>query len=251
MISAAGGLHLGRRVFGVASALIGLACLTLHDQLISNWQLPGDAVFLFASSAALVAGGLGIQFSGTAKPAALLLGCVYLVAAFTMLPDVAAHPGVYATWGNIFYPLAPAAGAIVASGLASPFRPFTTAISKIYVTLMGLCCASYAMEQVEFLTRTASLVPKWMPLGGIFWTWLTTIAFGLAAISLVSGYKALLASRLLTAMFVIFTVAVWIPILIVDPRTHSNWSEGLETFAIAGAVWIVADYLAAAERHTF
>jgi hypothetical protein len=82
-----------------------------------------------------------------------------------------------------------------------------------------------------------------MPPSGTFWAWATTIAFGLAAISLVSGYKALLASRLLTAMFVIFTLAVWIPILIADPRTLSNWSEGLETFAIAGAVWIVADFL--------
>ena len=111
--------------------------------------------------------------------------------------------------------------------------------------LMGLCSASFAVEQVEFLSRTASLVPKWLPPSGVFWTVATAIAFGLAAVSLVSGYKALLASRLLTVMFAVFVVAVWIPILIADPRTHSNWSEGLETFAIAGAVWIVADFLAA------
>lgn len=111
--------------------------------------------------------------------------------------------------------------------------------------MTGVCNASFAVEQVEFLGRTASLVPHWMPPGGTFWAVATTAAFGLAAASLVSGYKALLASRLLTAMFAIFTVAVWVPILIADPRTHSNWSEGLETFAIAGAIWIVSDFLAA------
>jgi len=31
--------------------------------------------------------------------------------------------------------------------------------------------------------------------------------------------------------------------LLVDPRNHTNWSEITETFAIAGAAWILADLL--------
>jgi uncharacterized membrane protein YphA (DoxX/SURF4 family) len=236
---------LGRYVFGVASVLLGIACLALHDQLISNWQLPGDAIFLFLTSAALLAGGLGVQFPAAARPAALLLGCVYLLAALTFVPDIVQQPGVYANWGNVFYPLASVSGAVIAYASASPPAPSVTGICKAFVMLMGLCNASFAVEQVEFLSRTASLVPKWLPPSGVFWAVATTVAFGLAAVSLVSGFKELLASRLLTAMFMVFVVAVWIPILIADPRTHSNWSEGLETFAIAGAVWIVADFLAA------
>jgi hypothetical protein len=224
--------------------LLGIACLTLRDQLISNWQLPGDAVFLLVTSAALIAGGLGVQFSAAARAAALLLGCVYILSALTFVPDIVQQPGVYASWGNVFYPLASVSGAVIAYASASPSTHYATAC-KALVMLMGICSASFAVEQVEFLSRTASLVPKWLPPSGIFWAGATTIAFGLAAVSLVSGYKALLASRLLTVMFVVFVVAVWIPILIADPRTHSNWSEGLETFAIAGAVWIVADFLAA------
>ncbi len=234
---------MGRAIFGVASVLIGIACFALHDQLISNWQLPGDGVFLFVTSGALIAGGVAIGFPAAARPAALLLGCVYLVVTLTFVPDVVHQPGVYATWGNVFYPLAPALGAFLAYALASPSTAHTAAIGKVSVPLMGLCCASYAVEQIEFLTRTASLVPKWIPPSGIFWTWATTIAFALAAVSLVSGYRAPLAARLLTGMFAIFTIAVWVPILIADPRTHSNWSEGLETFAITGAVWILADFL--------
>jgi hypothetical protein len=236
--------QLGRYVFGVASVLLGIACIALRDQLISDWQLPGDAVFLYVTSAALIAGGLGTPFPAAAGPAALLLGGVYFLAALTFVPDVFQQPGVYASWGDIFYPLAPALGAVVAYGLAAPSTPRTTAICKVSVVLMGICSGSFAMEQVEFLGRTASLVPKWMPPSGAFWAWATTMAFGLAAVSLVSGYKALLASRLLTVMFVVFAFAVWVPILIADPRTHSNWSEGLETLAIAGAVWIVSDFLA-------
>lgn len=239
------GAHLGRYVFGVASLLLGIACLTLRDQLISNWQLPGDAVFLYVTSAALIAGGLGMQFPAAARPAALLLGGVYLLAALTLVPAVVQQPGVYASWGDVCYPLACALGAVVAYASASPLTPYTTAICNACAVLMGICNASFAVEQVEFLSRTASLVPNWIPPSGIFWAVVTTIAFGLAAVSLVTGYKTLPAARLLTVMFVIFTFAVWVPILIADPRTHSNWSEGLETFATAGAVWILADFLAA------
>jgi hypothetical protein len=36
---------------------------------------------------------------------------------------------------------------------------------------------------------------------------------------------------------------VWIPLVVSDPRNHTNWSEFAETFAIAGAAWILADLL--------
>jgi hypothetical protein len=44
-------------------------------------------------------------------------------------------------------------------------------------------------------------------------------------------------------MVVIFGLLVWIPLVVSDPRNHTNWSEFAETFAIAGAAWILADLL--------
>ncbi|HEY2555247.1 MAG TPA: hypothetical protein VGI15_08345, partial [Candidatus Cybelea sp.] len=142
------------------------------------------------------------------------------------------------------------AGAVVAYGLtAPPASPAKTA-GHAAVLLFGLCNISFAIEQVEFLARTVSLVPKWVPPNGEFWAILTAIAFGLAGVSLLVGYKSRLAAQLLTLMLVLFGVMIWIPILIADPKTVSNWSEGIETFAIAGAAWIIADYLARrAEQH--
>jgi uncharacterized membrane protein YphA (DoxX/SURF4 family) len=233
----------GRYVFGVASILLGIANLALHDQLTSNWTLPGDAVFLVVASLAQIAGGAAIQFPKTERLGALVLGSVYLVFAFTFVPSIVAQPGVYYTWGNIFYRLASVCGAAVAYCMAAPATPNAKVICKASVVIAGLCYASFAIEQVEYLARTSSLVPKWVPPNGIFWTWATTVAFGLAGISLVTGFKALLASRLTTLMFVIFVITIWIPNLIADPKTHSNWAEGIETLLIAGAGWIVSDYL--------
>jgi hypothetical protein len=234
----------GGRVFGAASLGLGVASLALHDQLISNWQWPGDAAFLVLSSIAMIVGGIAMQFHGTAKPGAIALGSVYLLFALTFVPEVVTRPATYANWGEVFYRLASVSGATVAYCLATSSMSGGKTICRAAVTLLGVCNASFAVEQVEFLGRTATLVPSWMPPSGMFWAVATTVAFGLAAVSLVSGYKSLLASRLVTLMLVSFGIVIWIPTLIADSKTHSNWSESLETFAIAGAAWIVADLLA-------
>jgi uncharacterized membrane protein YphA (DoxX/SURF4 family) len=234
----------GRHVFGIASIALGIANLALHDQLTSDWTLPGDAVFLVVASLAQIAGGIAIQFRKTERLGAVVLGSVYLIFAITFVPSIVAQPGAYYTWGEVFYRLASVCGAAVAYCMAAPSTPNAKTICKTSVVLQGLCYVSFAIEQVEYLARTSDLVPKWIPPNGMFWAWATTVAFGLAGISLVTGFKALLASRLTTLMLVIFGVAIWIPTLIADPKTHSNWSEGIETFLIAGAGWIVSDYLA-------
>ena len=60
---------------------------------------------------------------------------------------------------------------------------------------------------------------------------------------------ALLATRLLTTMILIFRLLVWIPLLRSAPRSHANWSETVETFAIAGTAWILADLLGEYRRY--
>jgi hypothetical protein len=78
----------------------------------------------------------------------------------------------------------------------------------------------------------------------MFWAVTTTGFFALAALALLANRMALLAARLLTMMVVSFGLLVWIPLIFSDPHNHTNWSENAETFAIAGAGWILADLLA-------
>jgi hypothetical protein len=236
---------MGRHLFGAAALALGVASLALHLQLVSSWTLPGRALFLDVTAAAQIAGGIAIQFPRSARLGAILLMAVYAVFACTFVPEIFAQPGVYASWGDVFYALGLVVGAVVAYALASPSAPAAKSAANGALVLFGLCNISYAIEQLEFFARTVSLVPKWIPFGGSFWTIATTIAFALAGVSLLVRYKALLAARLLAIMLLIFGVTIWIPMLIAQPGHAGNWSEGLETFALAGAAWIVADYLAA------
>ena len=109
--------------------------------------------------------------------------------------------------------------------------------------LLGICAASFTLEQAIYLNATANLVPKWLPPSQMFWAVTTTVLFALAAVTLLASWITLLATRLLTMMLVIFGLLVWVPLLLSDPHNHTNWSENAETFAIAGTAWILADLL--------
>jgi hypothetical protein len=239
MTVSAPGSNLGRHLFGVAAVAFGLVTLVWHDY--NGWHQPRFLVY--AAAAALIFGGAAILFRRTAKTGAATLGLVFLVFALQCVPEIVAHPRVYNSWGNFFEQLSLFTGsAIVLARLSSSWSPET--LNRIGRILLGACTASFALEQAFYLAPTVSLVPKWLPPSPMFWAVATTVFFALAAVALLANRMALLATRLMTWMLVLFGLLVWVPVLFSDPRTHSNWSETVETFAIAGTAWILGDLLA-------
>jgi len=229
---------LGRHVFGVTALAFGIITLAWHDY--NGWHQPRYLVY--AAAAALIFGGAAIEFRRTAKAGAAVLGAVYLVFALQCVPGIVAAPRIYNSWGNFFEQFSLVTGAaIVYAGLSSAWSPET--LNRISLILMGLCTASFTLEQAFYLHPTASLVPKWLPPNQMFWAVATTVFFALAAVALLTNRMALLAARLLTMMLVMFGLIVWIPLLLSDPHSHTNWSETAETFAIAGTAGILADLL--------
>ena len=77
----------------------------------------------------------------------------------------------------------------------------------------------------------------------MFWAMATTAAFAVAAIALLTGFMARLASQLTTAMILGFGLLVWLPALFADRHSFLNWSESMETLGIAATAWMVADFL--------
>jgi hypothetical protein len=230
--------NFGRHVFGVASLAFGVITLAWHDYNGSH-QL---RYIVYAASAALIFGGAAIQFRRTAKTGAAILGAAYLAFALLCLPGIVAAPQTYNSWGNFFEQFSLLAGAaIVYARLSSAWSPET--LNRIGRVLLGICAASFTLEQAIYLDATTHLVPKWVPPSQMFWAVATTVSFALAALALLTNRMALLASRLLTMMIVSFGLLVWVPLVLSDPHSHTNWSENAETFAIAGATWILADLL--------
>jgi hypothetical protein len=232
------GSNLGRHVFGMTALVFGLITLAWHDY--NGSHLPRYIVY--PAAAALIFGGSAIQFRRTAKAGAAVLGAVYLVFALQCVPGIVATPRIYNSWGNFFEQFSLLTGAsIVYARLSSAWSRET--LNRIGRILLGVCAVSFTLEQAFYLHATAQLVPKWLPPSQMFWAVTTTVLFALAAVALLTNRMALLAARLLTMMLVLFGLLVWVPLLLSDPHSHTNWSETAETFAIAGAAWILADFL--------
>jgi hypothetical protein len=230
--------NLGRHVFGLAALSFGVIALAWHDSGGSH-QL---RYLVYAASAALVFGGAAIQFRRTAKTGAAILAAASVVFTLLCVPGIVAAPQIYNSWGNFFEQFSLLTGAaLVYAHLSSAWSRET--LNRIGRILLGICTASFTLEQAFYLNATATLVPKWSPPSQMFWAVATTVLFALAAVALLSNRMALLATRLLTMMLVSFGLVVWVPMVLSNPHSHVNWSENSETFEIAGAVWILADLL--------
>jgi hypothetical protein len=216
--------------------LFGVVALVWHD--FNIWQqirVLGDVthrgMLVYIYVAAELFGGIAIQWRKTARAGAAVLGALSLVFALLWVPFIATKPQVYDFWGNFFEQFSLVSAALIVYATADESTKKRSAmLARIGYIGFGLCVISFTLEQLFYLSGTASFVPKWIPPSQMFWAVMTTIAFALAALALFSGFWDLLASRLLTAPFA-------------DPHKQINWAGNAENLAIAGAAWIVADYL--------
>src|ERR1700739_2007739 len=168
------GSNLGRHVFGLAALASGLITLAWHDY--NDW--PQLRFIVYAGSAAQIFGGAAIQFLRPAKAGAAVLAVAYLVFVLLCLPGIVSAPRVYNSWGNFFEQFSLLTGAAILYGhFSSPWPPET--LNRLARILLGICAASFALEQAFYLRATADLVPKWVPPTQMFWAVTTTVFIGL------------------------------------------------------------------------
>lgn len=242
-------INLGRHVLGLAAVGFGVISLVWQDfgapwqqiQVLGN--IPHREVLVYPAAAVELFGGLAIQWSRTARAGACALGAIFLTFALLWVPRIAHEPRNYDRWANFFEQFSIVSGAIIVYASFSQNSEIEAKVARVGYLFFGICVISFTLEQLFHLSATAEFVPKWIPPGQMFWAITTTIALALAAIALLSGHSALLASRLLTTMIVGFGLLVWLPAPFADPHKLINWAGNAQNTAIMGAAWIVADYL--------
>lgn len=234
---------MGRTVYGLAAIGAGVCALAWHD-FSALGSVPHREMLVSIAATAEILGGVAILWARTARAGAVAVGAVYFAFALQGVPAIIKHPLVYNGFGNFFEQFSFVSGAVILYARSGPIAPARTArLPQIGYYSFGLCVASFGLEQLFYLSATAQLVPKWIPPGQMFWAIATTAAFGLAALSLLTGLMARLASRLTTAMLVGFLLLVWLPLLLADPHSFVNWAEATETLGIAASAWMIAEFL--------
>jgi hypothetical protein len=245
----------GRHVFGIAILYFGIVDLFLHDyndweQLKSLWLTPGGSFVGYVVAGCMIAGGIAVQWRRTARAGAVVLGFVFLFFGLRWIPGMIAQPRVFDSYGNFFEEFSIFTGALIVYATATPALRWSVALERLAYYFFAACVISFTIAQVIDLRGVAGFVPKWIPPGPMFWSVTTTIAFALAAIALLLRFKALLALRLTTVMILGFGLLLWLPRLLADPSSQLNWGGNGQNLAIAGAAWILADFLASAKTGT-
>jgi hypothetical protein len=242
-------IYLGHHVYGSAAIVFGVVTFVWRD--FNDWQqiralgnISHREILIYFAAAVELFGGIAIQWRPTRRIGAATLGAIYFLFALLWVPFIFANPPTYGPWGSIFEQCSLVSGALLTYVLAGQNEPGHSELGRIGKALFSVCVISFTIVQIVYLSGTASLVPKWIPPGQMFWAIITTIAFAFAAIALLSGRSALLASRLLTLMVVGFGLLIWLPAVVSDPHKLFNWAANAQNLAIAGASWIVTEYLA-------
>lgn len=235
----------GRALFGASAVVFGVASLIGHNSEMWQRLRPlGPAlgpIIAWGLTLALIIGGAAMLYPRTARFASVVLGIVYGLFTLACIQDIAPAPLSFVSYIDFFEQLSVVCGAIAVYAATDPSVAESATLGRVVRIALGVCTISFGWAQLAYFQYTASLVPTWMPPNQMFWTILTTVAFGLAAIAILINLQARLAMRLIALMLALFGLLVWVPRIAVHPGKLSNWTEFSENYLITASSWLVAE----------
>jgi uncharacterized membrane protein len=247
----------GRFLFAIAIMVFGILnviCAHFQQAMLQviPW-LPGNQFLAYFSGIALLAAGLSIAANFRARLAAILLGILFLLCVLLLqISRVAASPLNVGIRTCAFETLAMCGTALTLAGTLPAEGRHSRGLESIVKRLIASGRFLFAISAVVFgidhflvLFLIVSLVPRWIPGGGLFWAYFTGIAFIAAGVCIATKWLARWAGALLGTMFLLWFLLLHAPRILTFPRSHdpNEWSSAFIALGLAGGSWICARYL--------
>lgn len=243
---------LGIYAFALGAIFLGVLGLVSGD-FAGTWQRVSPSVpfrepLAYFTALIELAAGLALLWRRSARAGALTLTIVYTVFTLAWVPKILENVRNFDSTGNFFEEFSlVVAGAV----LFASFSPAGSAIARresLFAKLYALSAISFGVGHIYYMPGLLTWIPKWIPPSQMFWAYVTTIGFFLAAAAILTGVMAPLASRLVTAEIISFEILVWIPKLLAGPHDHFNWAGNAISIALSGAPWVVSDSICRAAK---
>lgn len=245
--------NLGVYVFAGGAIFLGLLGLVSGDYA-ATWQhvganMPFRVQLAYLTALIELGAGAGLLWRPTARASALTLTILFALFTLVWVPTYLENLKNFDPLGNVFEEFSATVAAAVLFASFSPAGSMVARREPNLTRLYGLSAISFGIGHIYYFPGILGWIPKWLPPSQMFWEYATTIGFFLAAVAILTGIMAPLASRLVTAEILAFEIFVWIPKLVAGPHDHFNWAGNGISILLSGAPWVVSDSICrAAER---
>ncbi|HET9710154.1 MAG TPA: hypothetical protein VFP39_17760 [Gemmatimonadales bacterium] len=236
-----------------AATMIALGVLGLiQADFPPTWSgvpkgLPARAALVYLCAFVSLATGIGLLWrrSAAASSRVLLtyfLGWLVLI----RLSHIFFAPAALDTWWGCGDTAVMAAAAWVlytwlAADQGGPRFPLPTGDNGLRIArvLYGLALIPFGVAHFIYLKDTAALVPGWLP-WHVAWASVTGGAFIAAGGAVLIGVVPRLAATLSALQVGLFTLLVWLPVVVAGPNAF-QWSEFVDSWALTAGAWVVAE----------
>jgi uncharacterized membrane protein len=241
----------GHVAFAATLIALGISGLIRGD-VIAVWELPqrvpAREALAYLCAVISVATGVGLLWRRTATLAArVLLASLLLYLLAFKAPELLRAPTDAVSWESCAETVVIVAGAWVLYAWFATDRDrhrvgFATGEQGVRTArvLYGLAMIAFGVAHFAYMKYTASLVPAWLP-WPVGWVCVTGAAYIAAGVAMLTDAYARLAAALSAWQMGMFTLLVWLPVLAAGSRDASQWSEGMVSWALTAAGWVVAD----------
>jgi len=242
----------GHAVF--AAALMALGILTLiKGNFVAVWQpvpksVPAREVLVYLCAIVCLATGIGLLWKGSAAAAVrVLLAFLLLWLLLVRVPGIFHAPAVEGSWFGCGETGVMLAGAWVlyawfATDWDRQRLGFATGDKGVRIArvFFGLALIPFGLGHFVYLKDTAAMVPGWLP-WHVAWAYFFGGTFIAAGVGVLTGVYARLAAALSAVQMGMFTLLVWVPIVVTISKDTFQWSETIDSLALMAGAWVVAD----------
>ena len=244
-------LPFGRLFFAVPTAVFGTEHLTDPKDIaliVPSW-MPAHMFWVYLVGIALIAAALSIVVKRCARPAATLLGIMFLIfVALIHIPNIVAQPGDRLFWMIGLRDTAFSGGAFALAGArmrrgTTGGAPWLVTLGRFFIAIPAVIFGVEHFLHPAFVPGVPleRLTPTWIP-GHIFWAYLAGAVLIIAGACLLLNQKARLAATYLGIMIFLLVLVIYLPILAATPLSIANrLNYFADTLMFSGAALVLAD----------